>query len=166
MIKKYKQFIKEDFDTNQQESDLANRDLEDEYADIPDDELDIGYEDQDGNAVDKDGNPSLEEPPSLGNKPFRQDDPNASDFQGGDRFDTEEHTPLEEEGYEGEEEEDEGDVYINSLQDLANELGNEVVDKAIQYEGKTIIFPSETEKFHVDRKKFNTLEEVLKYLKK
>jgi hypothetical protein len=37
---------------------------------------------------------------------------------------------------------------------------------AIEFEGKEINFYSETEKFHVGGKKFNTSEEVIEYLKK
>ena len=40
-----------------------------------------------------------------------------------------------------------------------------VEDGKVRYEGKEIIFPSETEMYHVDRKKFETIEEVLNYLK-
>jgi hypothetical protein len=48
---------------------------------------------------------------------------------------------------------------------LANELGTEVDDDgSINYEGKKINFYSETEKFHVDNKKFSTVEEVVNYL--
>jgi hypothetical protein len=36
---------------------------------------------------------------------------------------------------------------------------------AIEFEGKEINFYSETEKFHVGGKKFNTSEEVIEYLK-
>jgi len=62
---------------------------------------------------------------------------------------------TEEEGqYEG----------TKKLNQLASELGTEVVDNAINYEGKKINFYSETEKFHVDNKKFKTIEEVLNYL--
>jgi hypothetical protein len=48
---------------------------------------------------------------------------------------------------------------------LANELGTEVdTDGSINYEGKKINFYWETEKFHVDNKKFSTAEEVVNYL--
>jgi hypothetical protein len=61
--------------------------------------------------------------------------------------------------------EEEG-TYIGTqmIQDLADALGTEVIDNAVQYEGKTINFYSETEKFHVDKKKFTTVEEVVDYL--
>ena len=53
------------------------------------------------------------------------------------------------------------------LNQLANELGTEVdSDSSINYEGKKINFYSETEKFHVDNKKFSTVEEVVDYLNK
>lgn len=63
--------------------------------------------------------------------------------------------------------EEEGGEYQGQmlLNQLANELGTEVdADGSINYEGKKINFYSETEKFHVDNKKFSTAEEVVNYL--
>ena len=63
--------------------------------------------------------------------------------------------------------EEEGGEYQGQmlLNQLANELGTEVdEDGSINYEGKKINFYSETEKFHVDNKKFSTAEEVVNYL--
>ena len=63
--------------------------------------------------------------------------------------------------------EEEGGEYQGQilLNQLANELGTEVdTDGSINYEGKKINFFSETEKFHVDGKKFSTAEEVVNYL--
>ena len=63
--------------------------------------------------------------------------------------------------------EEEGGEYQGQmlLNQLANELGTEVdADGSINYEGKKINFYSETEKFHVDNKKFSTVEEVVNYL--
>jgi hypothetical protein len=65
--------------------------------------------------------------------------------------------------------EEEGGEYQGQmlLNQLANELGTEVdSDSSINYEGKKINFYSETEKFHVDNKKFSTVEEVVDYLNK
>ena len=64
----------------------------------------------------------------------------------------------------GEEEEEGGDMYQQNLQHLADLLGAQVVDGSVNYEGKKITFPSETEMFHVDKKKFKTAEEVADYL--
>lgn len=61
----------------------------------------------------------------------------------------------------------ERDFYGSQLTNLALALGldeDAVVDNALEYEGKEIIFPSETEKFHVDGKKFKTVEETVAYL--
>lgn len=66
-----------------------------------------------------------------------------------------------------EEEEEEGNDYIGRkmINQLANHLGTEVSnDGSIDYNGKKINFYSETEMFHVDRKKFKTPEEVVNYL--
>ena len=63
--------------------------------------------------------------------------------------------------------EEEGGYYQGQmlLNQLANELGTEVdADGSINYEGKKINFFSETEKFHVDNKKFSTPKEVVNYL--
>lgn len=65
------------------------------------------------------------------------------------------------------EEDEQEDIYTAKLIELALALGltrNDVVDNKIEFEGKTIIFPSETEKFHVDRKKFDTVDQVVAYL--
>lgn len=72
-----------------------------------------------------------------------------------------------EEAPEAELPEEEGGEYQGQmlLNQLANELGTEVSeDGSINYEGKKINFFSETEKFHVDGKKFSTAEEVVNYL--
>ena len=50
------------------------------------------------------------------------------------------------------------------LKELAEALGSEITNNEIQYEGHKIAWYSETEAFHVDRKKFDTIEEVLAYL--
>ena len=65
-----------------------------------------------------------------------------------------------------EDEEEEGDEYIG--QRLMNELGDmldaPVVNNTITYEGRKINFFSETEKFHIDNKQFDTPQEVYDYL--
>ena len=43
--------------------------------------------------------------------------------------------------------------------------GTKVVNNEINYNGEKINFYSETEKFHIGKRKFDTLEDVLKYLK-
>lgn len=63
-----------------------------------------------------------------------------------------------------EEEEEEEDIYSSKLKELADMLGVDVVDNSIDYKGHKIIFPSETEMFHVDRKKFRTAEQTMQYL--
>lgn len=66
------------------------------------------------------------------------------------------------------EDEEEGiDIYKAKMTELADMLGVELDENnRIEFEGKEIIFPSETEMFHVDRKKFKTAQEVVDYLKK
>jgi hypothetical protein len=79
-------------------------------------------------------------------------------FDGDDsEEDTQSNDLPEEEGGEYQ-----GQILLNQL---ANELGTEVdSDGSINYEGKKINFYSETDKFHVDNKKFSTVEEVINYL--
>jgi hypothetical protein len=68
--------------------------------------------------------------------------------------------------HHGEEEEEGNDVYTANLQKLASMLGTEVEDNSINYEGHKIIFPSETEMYHIvgDKNKFKTAQEVIDYL--
>jgi hypothetical protein len=63
-------------------------------------------------------------------------------------------------------EEEEGNQYLGNkmLKELANKLGTSVTNNSINYKGKKINFFSETEMYHVDRKKFKTSEEVINYL--
>jgi len=63
-----------------------------------------------------------------------------------------------------EEEEEAGDIYQKRLKELADLLEADLVDNKVLFGGKEIIFPSETEMYHVDEKKFKTTEEVVKYL--
>ena len=68
-------------------------------------------------------------------------------------------------------EEEEEDKYSKMLNDLAESLGSEVTiddrtgGKCVQYEGKTINVYSEDDMYHVDKKKFKTLDEVVSFLK-
>lgn len=66
--------------------------------------------------------------------------------------------------FEEEEEEEAGDIYQKRLQEVADLLGSEVVDNKVIYNNEEIIFPSETEMYHVGKKKFKTAEEIVKYL--
>jgi hypothetical protein len=75
--------------------------------------------------------------------------------------------PSEQDAPLAEVEEEEGDFYGTQLTSLAVALGldeSDVIDNKLDYEGKEIIFPSETEKFHVDNKRFKTVEETVAYL--
>jgi len=65
-------------------------------------------------------------------------------------------------------EEEEGHEYEGTklMKSLAEKLGTEIINNSIEYKGKKINFFSETEAFHIDKKKFKTIEEVLTYLGK
>jgi hypothetical protein len=76
------------------------------------------------------------------------------------------NVPFEQE-FDGEVEEEQEDFYSGKLKELAVALGldvDAVQNNRLEFEGKEIIFPSETEKFHVDRKKFDTVDQVISYL--
>lgn len=93
-----------------------------------------------------------------------QDDFTQDDFEGQDDVDFEGQDEFEADEDEDYLDEEEGvDLYTSKLKELADALGAEVKDGKVEYEGKQIIFPSETEKYHVDNKKFNTVEEVIGY---
>ena len=64
----------------------------------------------------------------------------------------------------GEEEEEGGYIGQKMMAELANKLGTEVVDGAIEYNGQKINFYSETEMFHIGKKKFKTPDQVVAYL--
>lgn len=85
-------------------------------------------------------------------------------FEG--EFDEMPEDSLEMEDMEEEVPEEEEYEYIGNklLNDLATALGTKVVNNQVEYNGKKINFYSETNKFHVDKKKFDTVEDVLNYL--
>src|ERR1035437_4773936 len=63
--------------------------------------------------------------------------------------------------------EEEGGEYVGKkmMQELSDELDSTIEsDGSINYDGKKINFYSETEMFHVDKKKFETVKEVVDYL--
>lgn len=64
------------------------------------------------------------------------------------------------------EEEEEGHQYHGTLKmkELAQRLNTEVINNEINFDGKKINFYSEDEKFHVDNKKFDSLDDVFNYL--
>lgn len=68
--------------------------------------------------------------------------------------------------YAGGEEEEEANEYVGAvkMRELANKLDVPYSERGIEYNGKKINFFSETEKFHVDRKKFDDVDSVVDYL--
>ena len=77
------------------------------------------------------------------------------EFESEEDFEDDEEEEMEEEG---------GDIYVVKLKEVADKLGVDVVNGRVEYNGKKIIFPSETEMYHVDNKKFKTSDEVVSYL--
>lgn len=61
---------------------------------------------------------------------------------------------------------EEVDIFTQRINELADKLGVKADNNKVIYNGKEIIFPSETEMYHVDGKKFKTTEEVVDFLNK
>ena len=143
MIKKYNQFVNEELEFGA--GDPAPTRRETETPTRPD--------------TDRPTAPRPTRPGSIPDDvPSEQDNPLAK------------NVPFEGE-FDGEVEEE--DPYIAKLKELAValKLGEDVVQnnriilkKNPEDKGKEITFPSETGKFHVDRKKFDTVEQVVSYL--
>lgn len=66
---------------------------------------------------------------------------------------------------EGGEEED-GYIGVKLMKDLSDKLDTPIQDNKIIYDGNVINFYSETERFHIGKKKFETPDEVVDYLTK
>ena len=64
-----------------------------------------------------------------------------------------------------EEEEEAGDYHGSvGMKKIAQALGEEMQGNEIMHDGHKINFFSETEMYHIDKKKFKTPEEVIKYM--
>lgn len=140
MIKRYNQFVNEELDFGPEQAPAPTR-RETPTPTRPDTDR-----------------PTRERPTRPGvipdDVPSEQDNPLAK------------NVPFEQE-FDGEVEEEQEDFYSGKLKELAVALGldaDAVQNNKLEYEGKEIIFPSETEKFHVDRKKFDTVDQVVSYL--
>lgn len=58
------------------------------------------------------------------------------------------------------------DKYEMALNDILDRLpGSYIENRTVHFEDKEIIFPSETDTYHIDSKQFKTPEEVVDYLK-
>jgi len=66
----------------------------------------------------------------------------------------------------GEEEEEAGDYHGSiGMKKIAQALGEELQGNEIMHDGHKINFFSETEMYHIDRKKFKSAEEVIDFMK-
>jgi hypothetical protein len=82
-----------------------------------------------------------------------------------EEMESEDQSNLIDEPEENWEEEESGEYEgATKLKQLAEALGAELTNNEINYDGHKINWFSETEAFHVDRKKFETVEEVIDYL--
>jgi hypothetical protein len=106
----------------------------------------------------------------LGDEELTEDDFADEDGEDVDELEVDNTDEFDESEDEvsSEEEEEEGHEYKGSelMRELADKLGTEVVDNQIEYDGKVINYYSETEKFHIGRDKFVTIDEVLDFLGK
>ena len=165
-IKRYNQFVKEDLE-NEIEDNVEEIENEEPVGDFYDDTYRGGkssttfdFEDEDDDFEDDDL--SIRDEDDIINDEddeFQRDDEDEWENREDDDLNNE---PTEEE----EEEEEQGIDYVERLKELADALGTTAVNGKIEYEGKTIIYPSETNMYHVDKKKFKTVDEVLAYLGK
>jgi hypothetical protein len=146
-LKKFEQFLKEDLNPIETEESLT----EDEFA--ADEAGEETHEDEFDSPEDLKRELGEEE---LGEEDFDEDD---TDDLGEDEFDQENNEDEFEEEEEGHEYEG-----TKKLKELANKLGAEVVNNQIDYNGQKINYYSETEKFHIGKNKFSTVQEVLDFL--
>jgi hypothetical protein len=66
----------------------------------------------------------------------------------------------------GEEEEEAGDYHGSvGMKKIAQALGEELQGNEIMHDGHKINFFSETEMYHIDKKKFKSAEEVIDFMK-
>lgn len=149
-LKKFNQFIKENSEMGDdiipEESDLAlENEMENEFDDIDEFTGALG----DSKGEENDGY-------------SEEDEDNYSKYEEDD--DELEYKNQSDMDFEGEEEE--GHEYQGSvlMRELADKLGVEVINNKIEYNGQEINYYSETEKFHIGKSKFDTIEEVLDFV--
>ena len=146
----------DDFDDEDRFGDM---DDDDDFGDFDDDD---DFDDMDDDDMDDDDMDDDD----------MDDDDDFGDFDEDDDFDDMDDEDMDDddedmeniEGMEGEEEEGEykGTLMMRELADL---LDTEVSDSnEIEYNGHKINFYSETEKFHIGKKTFETPEEVVEYV--
>ncbi len=158
-LKKFNQFIKEDLDPIDLDSkvDEVGYDSVDDFKkELGEEELgeeDFDHTDDDDEEFSTEREEEFEETPEDIVREIGEDDEEYDDDDDDDDFEVEE----EEEGHE----------YKGNLlmQQLADALGEEVVNNQINYNGQKINYYSETEKFHIGREKFETIEEIMDFLK-
>lgn len=143
-LKKFDQFVKninEEFIPNEFDKvdDLKNH-VADEFSE---EDYDLGDDDDDDT---EEIGGKLKDDFVVDDDDFVNDDDDDDDFSG--------------------EEEEEGHEYegTKKLNDLAQRLGSEVIDNEINYNGFKINYYSETEKFHIGKEKFKTVDEVIDFL--
>lgn len=142
MIKRYNQFV----------NDKINEDLE------------SGENINDFNENPMDFN---QEPVDDFEEPMNDFEPNDGDDFDGGNFDDVSGFDGDEEisNLSGEEEEEDDYPGTQKMEELAEELGVELrEDGSLSYNGVEVHFYSETEKFHIDKMRFTTVEEVINYL--
>lgn len=134
MIKRYNQFV----------NDKINEDLE----------------------SDENINDFNENPMDFNQEPVDDFEEPMNDFEPSDDFDDVNFDGDEQiSNLSGEEEEEDEYTGTQKMEELAEELGVELRDDgSLNYNGIEVHFYSETEKFHIDKMRFTTVEEVINYL--
>jgi hypothetical protein len=175
-LKKFNQFIKENLDREFDDMPGADVTSDDNYDSVEDfkrelgddelkeddyvlsDEDDDEYHDEESDElepVDYDGEDDELEPVDYDEEDDNLADVTTDEFDGVDSLSS---------GDEYEEEEAHEYKGTILMKELADKLGEKVIDNQIHYGDKVINYYSETEKFHIGKQKFNTVEEVLDFL--
>jgi hypothetical protein len=143
IIKKFGQYVKENIN-------------QDKNSNFEDDDFPIEGTDLD--AIEEMESEDLKDVDDLDSEDFDED------FDDEDFDEDIDDREYEEE--EVQEEEEEAYQYIGTqlMSELASKLGVEVSNNEINYEGKKINYFSETECFHINGNKFDSIEEVIEYL--
>lgn len=181
-ISRFNQFVKENlneedrFEDQTVGSEFDENNFEEETPEegFEDSKDEFGNETDDTDMMDDEEAPMMRPSKNVRSfDDFQSDDEDISDEENfGDDFtenepDEQDYMPSfeeEDDDFGGEEEEAgeyKGEVEMKRLADI---LGSEVINNQIEYNGKKINYYSETEMFHVDKKKFETAEEVVDYL--
>jgi hypothetical protein len=157
-LKKFNQFIKENLDREFDDMPGADVTSDDNYDSVEDFKRELGDDElkEDDYVLSDEDDDDFDEPVVD----FDDEDENLADVST-DEFDGVDPLPSDD-GYEEEEVHEYKGTIL--MKELADKLGEKVIDNQIHYGDKVINYYSETEKFHIGKQKFSTIEEVLDFL--